>query len=97
MSAWLEGELPDGPAGEPFELAWPIDAAGLEDLRWYLEEYLRAPFGVYGDRGPKVRDRLDMWGEALFSALFGSEAARDACVRVRAREAVGTEVVVRSS
>ncbi len=28
-------------------LAWPLDAAALEDLRWYLEDYLLAPYG-YG-------------------------------------------------
>ncbi len=27
-------------------LVWPLDADSLEDPRWYLEEYLLAPFGV---------------------------------------------------
>ena len=25
-------------------MAWPLDTDALEDLRWYLEDYLRAPF-----------------------------------------------------
>jgi hypothetical protein len=44
VSTWLDGELP-GAAGEPIELTWPLDSGELEDLRWYLEDYLRAPFG----------------------------------------------------
>jgi hypothetical protein len=39
-------------------LAWPLDQDVLEDLRWYLEDYLRAPFGVWGDRGSAISGRL---------------------------------------
>jgi hypothetical protein len=28
-------------------LAWPLDAEALEDLRWYLEDYLLAPSSAY--------------------------------------------------
>ena len=68
----LEGELPGGAAGEPGALDWPLDADALEDLRWYLEDYLRAPFGVYEDRRPGVAARLATWGEAVFGAVFGA-------------------------
>ena len=51
MSSWVEGEFPDSVGGELPALVWPLDADVLEDLRWYLEDYLRAPFGVYGYRG----------------------------------------------
>ena len=61
ISTWLEGEYPSGPAGAPFELVWPLDADALDDLRWYLEDYLRVPFGVYGDRGPQVAGLLTGW------------------------------------
>lgn len=44
--AWPEGEAFPSPAGEPVELGWPLDADALEELRWYLEDYLRAPFDV---------------------------------------------------
>jgi len=46
VSTWLEGELPGGPTAEPFELVWPLSGEALEVLRWYLEDYLRAPYGV---------------------------------------------------
>ena len=43
-STRLEGELHGG-AAEPGTLGWPLGADALEDLRWYLEDYLRVPFG----------------------------------------------------
>jgi len=84
VSTLLDGEISATPAGEPFELVWPLDTDALEDLRWYLEDYLRAPFGVYGERGPQVAGRLREWGQAVFAALFGAGPARDAYVRARA-------------
>jgi tetratricopeptide (TPR) repeat protein len=95
VGTWLEGELPGGVAGEPYALAWPLDTEALEDLRWYLEDYLRAPFGVYEDRGPGVAARLPEWGQAVFGAMFGTGPARDAYQRMRARPA-GVQVVFRS-
>jgi tetratricopeptide (TPR) repeat protein len=95
VGTWLEGELPGGVAGEPGVLRWPLDANGLEELRWYLEDYLRAPFGVYEDRGPAVAARLASWGQEVFGAVFGPGPARDAYQRMRARPA-GIQVVVRS-
>ena len=56
-------------AGEEYRLlsqgrlSWPLSGADLEDLRWYLEDYLRSPFGVYGDRGPQVRQENPRLGE----------------------------------
>jgi hypothetical protein len=96
VSTWLDGELPD-PVGDPCELVWPLAAEALEELRWYLEDYLRAPFGVYGERGPQVEARLRAWGQAVFAAVFGAGPARDAYVRMRARTAEGIEIVFRSS
>lgn len=90
--AALEGELPS-PAGEPAEVVWPLDADVLEDLRWYLEDYLRAPFGVYGERGPRVASQLTGWGRAVFTAVFGAGPARDAYVRMRSRTGARVEIV----
>ncbi|NUT47404.1 MAG: tetratricopeptide repeat protein [Saccharothrix sp.] len=96
VSAWLEGELPT-PVGAAAELGWPLSVEELEDLRWYLEDYLRAPFGVYESRGSEVAGRLPGWGEAMFAAVFGAGAARDAYVAVRSRMRGASEVVVRSA
>ncbi|MEU8242349.1 tetratricopeptide repeat protein [Actinoplanes missouriensis] len=89
------GGLPE--SGEPFPLLWSMNADDAEELRWYLEDYLRAPYGVYQQRGEQVAARLDEWGRAAFGAVFdGSRAARDAYVRLRDR-GVPLEVVVRSA
>jgi tetratricopeptide (TPR) repeat protein len=95
IGSWPDRDLRGGGAGEPFELAWHLDDDALADLRWYLEDYLRAPFGVYGERGPQVEARLAGWGEAAFVAVFGAGAGRDAYVQMRAQQA-DVELVFRS-
>ena len=50
VMSWPDKGLPEEMSRAP--LAWSLDAEALEDLRWYLEDYLRAPFGVWEDRGP---------------------------------------------
>jgi tetratricopeptide (TPR) repeat protein len=68
----------DGEGGWPVEGVThlqarpPLDADELEDLRWYLEDYVRAPFGAYADRGLDVERRLAGWGEKLFASVFGT-------------------------
>ncbi len=97
VSAWPDGDAFPSPAGEPFELVWPLDTDASEDLRWYLEDYVRAPFGVYEERGPRVAGQLTAWGQAVFAAVFGAGPARDAYVRMRSRAGAGVEIVFRSS
>jgi tetratricopeptide (TPR) repeat protein len=87
-----KGGLPEEVSRGP--LGWPLDADALEDLRWYLEDYLLAPFGVWEDRGPAVARKLAGWGEQVFGLVFGSGPGRDAYQRARDR---GLEVVVRSA
>jgi tetratricopeptide (TPR) repeat protein len=79
-------------------LAWSLDTDALEDLRWYLEDYLRAPFGVYEERGPRIATQLRAWGQAVFAAVFGAAPARDAYRRmIRAQTAARVEIIFRSS
>ncbi|QKW20922.1 tetratricopeptide repeat protein [Kitasatospora sp. NA04385] len=99
VSEWRGGEAFPSQVGEPVPLEWPLDARALDDLRWYLEEYLRAPFGVYSERGPRIAGRLPEWGARVFEALFGAGPARSAYVRARARARTGggsLEIVLRS-
>lgn len=79
VSTWLDDELPSE-VGLPVELASPLTADESEELRWYLEDYLRAPFGVYEQRGPRIADRLQEWGRRMFAAVFADDAAREAYV-----------------
>ena len=44
VGLWPEAGLPETVSRAGVE--WPLDAGALEELRWYLEDYLRAPFGV---------------------------------------------------
>ena len=58
-----------------------------EDLRWYLEDYLEAPYAVYQDRGTAIADQIQPWGVRLFDALFGAgQPGRDAYLKARAAE-----------
>jgi tetratricopeptide (TPR) repeat protein len=92
---WLAGE--DSPAMAPaFDLAWPLDSNATEELRWYLEDYLTAPFGSYEDRGRQVQARLGEWGTSIFEAVFGPSPVRDAYYRLRTRR-TRIKLVFRSS
>ena len=90
--AWPDGGLPEEVSRAP--LAWPLDGDALEDLRWYLEDYLLAPFGVWEERGPAVQGKLAGWGDQVFGSVFGSGSARFVYERARDR---GLEVVFRSA
>ena len=92
VSSWPDGGFPEEVSRAP--LAWPLNEEVLEELRWYLEDYLLAPFGVWQDRGPAVRDKLTGWGNQVFGSVFGGGPARDAYQRARDR---GLEVVFRSA
>jgi len=89
---WPDGGLPELVSRAP--LAWPLDADTLEDLRWYLEDYLLAPFGVWEERGPAIQGRLAGWGDQVFGSVFGAGPVRDAYQRARDK---GLEVVFRSA
>jgi len=92
VGTWPEDGLPE--TVSQARLEWPLDEAALEELRWYLEDYLRAPFGVWEDRGPQIQARLAGWGKAVFASVFGSGSARDAYQRARDRD---LELVFRSA
>src|SRR3954447_21377609 len=70
--------------GAPVAFPPPFTEAEREDLRWYLEDYLRAPYAVYEERGQEIQGRLRGWGEALFAALFGAgKPGRDLYLQAR--------------
>jgi tetratricopeptide (TPR) repeat protein len=89
---WPDGGFPEEVSRAP--LTWPLDRDALEDLRWYLEDYLLAPYGVWEEHGPAIQDKLPAWGDQVFASVFGSGPARDAYQRARDR---GLEVVFRSA
>jgi tetratricopeptide (TPR) repeat protein len=81
VSTWPTGGRPELISRS--SLAWPLDSPTLEDLRWYLEDYLRIPSGVWGERGPAIQAQLPVWGQEVFSAVFGPDAAYAAYQRAR--------------
>jgi tetratricopeptide (TPR) repeat protein len=94
VSEKLNGELANR-IGKPVQWAQPLDADALEDLRWYLEDYLWVPFGVYSDRGAQVAARLPEWGARLFQSVLGTSRAHRSYVEARTRGRP-IEVVIRS-
>jgi tetratricopeptide (TPR) repeat protein len=90
--SWPDGGIPEQVSQAP--LAWPLDADALEDLRWYLEDYLQAPYGVWEERGPAIREKLSGWGDLVFGSVFSGGPARDAYLLARDR---GLELVFRSA
>jgi tetratricopeptide (TPR) repeat protein len=91
VSSWPEAGFAEEVSQTP--LAWPLDADALEDLRWYLEDYLLAPYGVWEGRGPAIGDKLVDWGKQVFGSVFADGPARFAYERARDQ---GLEVVFRS-
>jgi hypothetical protein len=56
----------------------PFDSKVLADLRWYLEEYLRFPYGLEPEKAKKIEQQLQAWGQQLFDLVFrSSEKARE--------------------
>lgn len=92
VSTQLGDDLPN--VGPSFEPGWSLEDNALDELRWYLEDYLRLPYGVYRERGQQAQQRLAEWGAELFTAVFGTGPARDAYIRLRDRKPL---LVFRSS
>src|SRR5277367_5082160 len=66
----------------------PFTGAAREDLRWYLESYLAAPYAVYEVRGQAIHEQLRGWGEALFEGVFGAgKPGRDLYLQAREGQA----------
>lgn len=62
----------------PVAFEHPFDSKALDDLRWYLEEYLRFPYGLEPENAQKIEQKLQAWGQQLFDLVFRSnEKARE--------------------
>ncbi|MDJ0705471.1 MAG: hypothetical protein QNJ46_19510 [Leptolyngbyaceae cyanobacterium MO_188.B28] len=74
--SWQRGQAaPRTAPTVPFE--HPFDTPVLEEVRWYLEEYLNFPYGLEPDRARQVEQSFQIWGEQLFELIFrSSEEAR---------------------
>src|SRR6476661_2341409 len=62
----------------PVTFEHPFDSKVLADLRWYLEEYLRFPYGLEPENAKKIEQQLQAWGQQLFDLVFrSSDKARE--------------------
>ncbi len=69
--SWQRGQT--NPRSAPaVTFTHPFDQQALIDLRWYLEEYLRFPYGLADDNAAKIEQKLQDWGEQLFELVFRS-------------------------
>ncbi|MBI4279205.1 MAG: toll/interleukin-1 receptor domain-containing protein [Armatimonadetes bacterium] len=62
----------EGLRAGPIRFTPPIKSSGLDELRWYLEQYPRWPVGPDVGRAERLESRLKDWGVALFQVLFGT-------------------------
>ena len=75
--SWQRGQASPRVA-DAVKLEHPFNKKALTDLRWYLEEYLRFPYGIFPDEAAKIEQKLQSWGEELFNLVFrSSEKARE--------------------
>jgi len=75
--SWQRGRAASRNA-PPVTFAHPFDSKVLADLRWYLEEYLRFPYGLQPENAKKVEQQLQAWGQQLFDLVFrSSDKARE--------------------
>ena len=68
---WQRGNSMPRPA-PPVIFEHPFDSKVLADLRWYLEEYLRYPYGLEPENAKKIEQKLQAWGQQLFDLVFRS-------------------------
>ena len=96
----LSLQLPHLIAGDtlcaPFQFESPLSKEELEDLRWYLETYLTAPYAVWEERGKSMEGDISRIGEKLFSSLFSTADRRAVLERMKAA-ATSQEIWIHST
>lgn len=50
---------------DPISFHHPFDRDALDELRWYLEDFLKFPYGIEPDKAKKTEDRLQQWGMGI--------------------------------
>ncbi|MEH2371174.1 tetratricopeptide repeat protein [Nostoc sp.] len=69
--SWQRGyESPRLAPEVPFQQ--PFDEDNAAELRWYLEDYLKFPYGIFPDNAVKIEQKLQHWGQQLFELVFRS-------------------------
>jgi len=50
----------------------PLGPEDAEDLRWYIEDYCRWPWGVFRNRAQSIEAKIPQWGRKLYDAIAAS-------------------------
>jgi tetratricopeptide (TPR) repeat protein len=94
--SWQRGQSNPRPAPS-VRFTHPFDEQALADLRWYLEEYLRFPYGLAPDNAAKIEQKFQGWGEQLFELVFRSSEQTRAFFQEATREGLNQcELVITS-
>ncbi|MEO1376169.1 MAG: CHAT domain-containing protein [Cyanobacteria bacterium J06635_10] len=67
--SWQRG-LSAPRSAPPVLFEHPFDEETLKDLRWYLEQFLDFPYGIFLDKAKKIEQKFQEWGEQLFKLVF---------------------------
>ncbi|MBD2495287.1 hypothetical protein [Nostoc sp. FACHB-280] len=54
----------------PVTFEHPFNEQTLTELRWYLEEYLDFPYGIFPEQAEKIEQKFQEWGQQLFELVF---------------------------
>jgi len=75
--SWQTGQAaPRFAPAVPFE--HPFDTQVLAELRWYLEDYLRYPYGIEPEKAVNTEQKFQVWGQQLFDVVFSrTQEARE--------------------
>lgn len=83
----------------PDPAAFPVEGhpakSFLPELRWYLEDYLQTPFGVYPQLAECVAETMKAWGAVVFDTLF-TGYARDWYQEARRQKFEGFHIKIAS-
>ncbi|MGB3515826.1 MAG: tetratricopeptide repeat protein [Elainellaceae cyanobacterium] len=66
---WLRGQAAPRSAPQVL-LEHPFNEKVIAELRWYLEEYLRFPYGLEPEKAKKTEQKFQDWGQQLFELVF---------------------------
>nr|VFK40960.1 MAG: Tetratricopeptide repeat-containing protein [Candidatus Kentron sp. SD]VFK46715.1 MAG: Tetratricopeptide repeat-containing protein [Candidatus Kentron sp. SD]VFK80456.1 MAG: Tetratricopeptide repeat-containing protein [Candidatus Kentron sp. SD] len=72
----IPGLIPEGRQSDPFDFTPPLQKKHLEELRWYLEEFIQFPGAGDRVRAGKLEKNLMEWGRMLFHAAFAGSAGK---------------------
>ncbi len=67
----------------PYEFNPPIQKKQIDELRWYLEDYLKWPVGPPVKRAGRIEKNLHKWGKSLFDAVFTDREALGVWIQFR--------------